>query len=390
MAGTNSPRKRIKIDVRYPTNFDPNDRISHLPDDILRHILSLITLHEVGRTSILSKRWQNVRSSNPNLDFDERFFIKNLSDNLTDITRKQKPDLMGKSCNVKKLELQDCGENGGRFERIEFQELKLQSLSYSSDNMVFDINSKFLKTLKVLSIKGRFLTDQLLRRIIRICVRLKSLVLSCSKLKRFEISSLRLKKLSLCDVSEKLDNGVLNTPKLRSFGYDGNNLVPLLFSLDMSSVEDAAVKMSTELNASQFFKLRSYHGKFSQKTTLLLHIFSRKVTFLPEELGDNSSIPSISNIKHLKIELYYPLNEKDNYGALLDGLLRSCHPETLSMELGWGYNDEVAKVLCERLGKIDPRDECCSTACTADPEIKRPSLSLATTPTPARGIRHWL
>ncbi|XP_004301777.1 PREDICTED: putative F-box protein At1g67390-like [Fragaria vesca subsp. vesca] len=377
MAGTNSPRKRIKIDVRYPTNFDPNDRISHLPDDILRHILSLITLHEVGRTSILSKRWQNVRSSNPNLDFDERVFIKNLSDNLTDITRKQKPDLMGKNVRIsehiiqnlilgspliesltlvccwnvknielsslvndKKLELQDCGENGGRFERIEFEELKLQSLSYSSDNMVFDINSKFLKTLKVLSIKGRFLTDQLLRRIIRICVRLKSLVLSCSKLKRFEISSLRLKKLSLCDVSEKLDNGVLNTPKLRSFGYDGNNLVPLLFSLDMSSVEDAAVKMSTELNASQ---LR---------------------TFLPEELGDNSSIPSISNIKHLKIELYYPLNEKDNYGALLDGLLWSCHPETLSMELGWGYNDEVAKVLCERLGKIDPRDECCSTACT--------------------------
>nr|XP_011465818.1 PREDICTED: putative F-box/LRR-repeat protein At3g58880 [Fragaria vesca subsp. vesca] len=309
MAGTNSPRKRIKIDVRYPTNFDPNDRISHLPDDILRHILSLITLHEVGRTSILSKRWQNVRSSNPNLDFDERVFIKNLSDNLTDITRKQKPDLMGKNVRIsehiiqnlilgspliesltlvccwnvknielsslvndKKLELQDCGENGGRFERIEFEELKLQSLSYSSDNM------------------------------------------------------------------------------LRSFGYDGNNLVPLLFSLDMSSVEDAAVKMSTELNASQFFKLRSYHGKLR--------------TFLPEELGDNSSIPSISNIKHLKIELYYPLNEKDNYGALLDGLLWSCHPETLSMELGWGYNDEVAKVLCERLGKIDPRDECCSTACT--------------------------
>lgn len=96
MAGTNNPRKRIKIDVRYPTNFDPNDRISHFPDDILRPILSLITLHEVGRTSILSKRWQNVRSSNPNLDFDERFFIKNLSDNLTDITRKQKPDLMSK------------------------------------------------------------------------------------------------------------------------------------------------------------------------------------------------------------------------------------------------------------------------------------------------------
>ncbi|XP_062028770.1 uncharacterized protein LOC133744726 [Rosa rugosa] len=47
MAGTSCPRKRIKTDVRYPTEFDPDDRISQLPDDILRHILSLLPLHEV-------------------------------------------------------------------------------------------------------------------------------------------------------------------------------------------------------------------------------------------------------------------------------------------------------------------------------------------------------
>lgn len=425
MARTSCPRKHIKIDVNLgeATKIGPEDRISQLPDDILRHILSLLTLHEVGRTSILSKRWHYVRSSFPYLAFDQRFFIKNLSD-----IEKRKPDIEGKvekfekyvhgsvlkfckhnitmrrfclfmclinfryisdldhwiwlaiknnvieldlhfltrpgclgyrldasilvaesltvlrlngcwlnsneclrvdtikihslrelclvnvsipehtiqklilGCplinsltllccwNVKnlalsslvmlkKLELQDRSNIGDRFERIEFQELKLRSLSYAADNMVFDKNSKFRKTLEVLSIKGSFMTDRLLKRIISKCVRLKMLELSCSKLKRFKISSPRLKKLSLYDLSEHLDNGVLDTPNLRSFRYDGDKVAPLLFSLDMSSVQDATLNMfySSDLNVFQFFELRTYFGKFSQETTLTLHIISHKV-----------------------------------------------------------------------------------------------------------------
>lgn len=56
----------------------------------------------------------------------------------------------------------------------------------------------------------------------------------------------------------------------------------------------------------------------------------QQVTFLPEELGENISIPSLSNIKHLKLELDSPLKEKENYEALVDGLLWSSHPETVS------------------------------------------------------------
>lgn len=75
----------------------------------------------------------------------------------------------------------------------------------------------------------------------------------------------------------------------------------------------------------------------------------QQVTFLPEELSENISIPSLSNIKHLKLEMDSPLKEKENYEALVDGLLWSSHPETLSMELGWGYNNEVAKVILFRI-----------------------------------------
>ncbi|CAI9117695.1 OLC1v1019146C1 [Oldenlandia corymbosa var. corymbosa] len=47
------------------------DRISELPDEILICILSLVTLKEAGRTSILSKRWKHVWTYVPDLDFNE-------------------------------------------------------------------------------------------------------------------------------------------------------------------------------------------------------------------------------------------------------------------------------------------------------------------------------
>lgn len=50
------------------------DTISELPDHILHHILSFIPFKEVGRTSILSKRWNRVWRSYPVLKFDELFF----------------------------------------------------------------------------------------------------------------------------------------------------------------------------------------------------------------------------------------------------------------------------------------------------------------------------
>ncbi|KAI3464477.1 hypothetical protein Pfo_021140 [Paulownia fortunei] len=46
------------------------DRISKLPDAILQHILSSVDLKQAVQTSILSKRWKNLWSSLPNLNFN--------------------------------------------------------------------------------------------------------------------------------------------------------------------------------------------------------------------------------------------------------------------------------------------------------------------------------
>ena len=51
-------------------NFDM-DQFSELPDDILVPILSVLTLKEEGRTSVLSKRWRYLWTfTTGSLDFD--------------------------------------------------------------------------------------------------------------------------------------------------------------------------------------------------------------------------------------------------------------------------------------------------------------------------------
>ncbi|CAL8166874.1 unnamed protein product [Prunus armeniaca] len=53
------------------------DRISHLPDEILVSILSLLSLKEAAITRILSKRWQQIWASTDTLDFDSKLDVGN-------------------------------------------------------------------------------------------------------------------------------------------------------------------------------------------------------------------------------------------------------------------------------------------------------------------------
>uniref|UniRef100_A0A5B6Z188 F-box domain-containing protein n=1 Tax=Davidia involucrata TaxID=16924 RepID=A0A5B6Z188_DAVIN len=64
----NCKNKKLKEDQNMA---EDSDRISKLPDMVLQHILSFLSTKYVVGTTILSKRWQNLWTSIPSLEFQE-------------------------------------------------------------------------------------------------------------------------------------------------------------------------------------------------------------------------------------------------------------------------------------------------------------------------------
>ncbi|KAL7151458.1 hypothetical protein ABFS83_04G032600 [Erythranthe nasuta] len=80
--------KRVEIpfqpnqcDKRSTVGSDDDDRISRLSDDILVYILSLLSLKESARTSLLSTRWRNLWKHTPSLNFDAESVLDKIEKN---------------------------------------------------------------------------------------------------------------------------------------------------------------------------------------------------------------------------------------------------------------------------------------------------------------------
>ncbi|KAL7096150.1 hypothetical protein ACP275_10G065700 [Erythranthe tilingii] len=67
---SNLPPDKKKFANRSFVGVDGVDRISHLPVEVRIHILSMLSLKEAARTSVLSFRWLNLWKHTSSLDFD--------------------------------------------------------------------------------------------------------------------------------------------------------------------------------------------------------------------------------------------------------------------------------------------------------------------------------
>lgn len=55
-----------------------DDRLSELPDSLIFHIIWFVPMVDVVKTSVLSKRWRNLWTSAPFLNFDGQMYLRNL------------------------------------------------------------------------------------------------------------------------------------------------------------------------------------------------------------------------------------------------------------------------------------------------------------------------
>ncbi|XP_062144531.1 F-box/FBD/LRR-repeat protein At5g56420-like isoform X1 [Alnus glutinosa] len=70
------PQKKQKLNEEDQDIDENNKCLGDLPEEILRHILSFLPTKDAVRTSLLSKRWEYLWASIPNLDFGRSFPAK--------------------------------------------------------------------------------------------------------------------------------------------------------------------------------------------------------------------------------------------------------------------------------------------------------------------------
>ncbi|XP_010507534.1 PREDICTED: F-box/LRR-repeat protein At3g58900-like [Camelina sativa] len=67
---------RDRCQRRKKSDEEEGDAISNLPEDLLFHILSFLSTREAALTSVLSKkRWRDLFTLLPSLDFDDSIFM---------------------------------------------------------------------------------------------------------------------------------------------------------------------------------------------------------------------------------------------------------------------------------------------------------------------------
>ncbi|XP_024960438.1 F-box/LRR-repeat protein At4g14103-like [Cynara cardunculus var. scolymus] len=263
------------------------DVISQLPDCILHHILSFIPTKDVVKTSILSKRWNNLWTSVPNLDFDDALLYASEMDGrdppevacfmnfvervllLRDASNMEKFRLSCRVCfnasrihswisaaimhNVHELDLCLFAEDPSVLPRSMFSSVSLTILKIEMNCILELPNSVCLPYLKILHLSlVTFMDDESTQKLFSGCRILEELVmLDCEwmNLKNITISSLTLKRLTIDDLPyfgpPDAPRGCtieINTPNLAYLKYTGY-LSNEIFLYDVSSLVKAYISV---------------------------------------------------------------------------------------------------------------------------------------------------
>ncbi|WMV35041.1 hypothetical protein MTR67_028426 [Solanum verrucosum] len=257
-----------------------------------------------------------------------------------------------------KLTIHQANEITWEYRSIRIQAVNLQSLYYKGCNRQLKFDVTTFKLLKELSITNELITDLVVENLVSELPLLEKLELNfCFKLMTLKFSSCMLRQLTFRS-GKSLMEIVIDTPNLIRFEYGASKL-PVIFSLTTSSLQECYLKLmpSDHLSTSWFQNLKEYLSRFKQLNLLVLSIDSTTNTFIVEELNGALSC-ALSVVKLVKIK---KVMESLNFETLLDGLLWTCHPETLSIDRTWEHNEDFVQFLREKLMQREIAPVCCDS-----------------------------
>ncbi|KAL7143182.1 hypothetical protein ABFS83_08G174000 [Erythranthe nasuta] len=304
------------------------DRISRLPDDILVDILSLLSLKESARTTVLSSRWINLWKHTPSLDFDDaQASIDKLykQPDLRKSERRRYLKWVDSVCRSHKsptlndfkirFPINRSTRNAKsiarwlRFalsRRVRRLELDVDDL-YGSSSKKCCFPNKLLNpralvdfsSLKILSLNNVDVTNEAIEFFLKNCPLLERLIVRFSKqMSRLEICgpSLVLKHLGIefCLGLESLKVSVPSLTSLSVTSLNGLSLenVPMLVDLSVHVVDD---------NTSLY---RLFHQLLSRCISQLqtLHVSLSNIGISSAELDELWELPQMPRLKKLVIE----------------------------------------------------------------------------------------
>ncbi|XP_074284621.1 uncharacterized protein LOC141609471 [Silene latifolia] len=223
--------------------FNSKDRLSDLPDSIRRRIVSYLDTKEAYRTSVLSKRWNQVCVTNPNLDFyRHKFTVEYIDARMQRYSKENLPittlrldhpatDLplgckvdewleIAVRNQVAEIVLERSLANY-KLPRFLFCAKSLRILDIANVEMPYyeDVD---LVSLELLLLSNVVLEERMLFHIVSSCLNLKDLRLSfCPAIKTLVIPRHSKLEYLYIDGDVPLDGGViLETSSLRSFMYN--------------------------------------------------------------------------------------------------------------------------------------------------------------------------
>ncbi|XP_059457266.1 putative F-box/FBD/LRR-repeat protein At1g78840 isoform X2 [Corylus avellana] len=195
--------------------------------------------------------------------------------------------------------------------------------------------------LKSLTLVDANMTDEMFQDLFASFPLLDKLDLSkCNKLKNITISSIRLKRLALRGCTNLIEADI-DTPNLSSFEYKGNKM-PISFPNPLCLKEaklsfDPVYRASNELRLEKadvlwFGRLREFLSKFNNCNGLKLVVHSKKIEIIRQSMS---------------------------FEDLLDHLLRTWHPETLSI-VSSSSSREFPELVYRKIMDREENPSCCS------------------------------